>query len=429
MSKKISLKNKTRKNKDIKKKSLRSKTMKGGVLRKTFRDSDNLLLDNETKRYLPEYTDYLIGNEIDDPSKQIFFKLGTHVVKDYYQIQMLGQGSYGSVVTAKKSSAPREKYVVKVSKIPDKKKQIVFYNEVYILKYLQNLCNQFVVCFVEAFTNETKDKKLIDTGYLVLENLEGYITLDEYIKTPKLKSIVDNFNQEKSDSRLILILSNLLEGLFNIHLRGVIHRDIKPANIMIHPETYNIKYIDFGLSCYSIPNIEKKITGLCIMKSGTPNTFDPKLYDLYFKIMKSSKFINEPIEIKNKIIIEHTQKSDLWSVGIVMFYILLQKSPTSYFKSKIKDFNSKSYESNLSEEEISNISTTSLFSLFPFYISDEILSNEIMTPTINLSFEIVRVATKMNEQRTTGYFSSSLYSLLNLDISKRSIYVPDDYFL
>ena len=39
-----------------------------------------------------------------------------------------------------------------------------------------------------------------------------------------------------------------------------------------------------------------------------------------------------------------------------------------------------------------------------------------MTPTINLSFEIVRVATKMNEQRTTGYFSSSLYSLLNLDI-------------
>jgi serine/threonine protein kinase len=43
-------------------------------------------------------------------------------------------------------------------------------------------------------------------------------------------------------------LTQLYDGLAEIHKRGVAHRDIKPENILIHPTTGNIKYIDFGLS-------------------------------------------------------------------------------------------------------------------------------------------------------------------------------------
>lgn len=428
MPKKTFKKDKTKKNK-IKKSSLRNKTIKGGVFRKTFRDLDNPLNESELKRYFPEITDFLIGNEVDDPSKQIFFKLGEHVVKDYYQIQLLGKGSYGSVVSARRIDFPREKYVVKISKITEKNKIIVFMNEIHFLKYLKKLCNEFVVCYVDLFIQEVDNKP--DKGFLVLENLVDYITLDEYINKPQLKKILDNYFIEKSKSPVIRIFNNLLEGLFYLHKNHVVHRDIKPGNLMIHPLTFNIKYIDFGLSCFTAvtQRTNGMLTPFCIRKSGTPNTFDPNLYNFYYNVLPSQRFIKSPQKIKNEIIKIFMEQSDLWSVGIVMIYILCQKSPTSYFKSNIEDFTLKTYIEKLTPKEKENITDKSLFNLYPFYKSNQLLTNPIMKKPIDISNDIVKTVSEINKVETNGYFSSSLESLLSLAALSRHINTPEEQFL
>lgn len=41
---------------------------------------------------------------------------------------------------------------------------------------------------------------------------------------------------------------SLAHTLGQIHQRGVVHKDIKPANLVVHPETQEIKFIDFSIS-------------------------------------------------------------------------------------------------------------------------------------------------------------------------------------
>ncbi|MGK7887919.1 MAG: AAA family ATPase, partial [Leptolyngbyaceae cyanobacterium] len=46
----------------------------------------------------------------------------------------------------------------------------------------------------------------------------------------------------------LAIALQICDGLGEIHARNVIHKDINPANILIHPQTRQVKLIDFGIS-------------------------------------------------------------------------------------------------------------------------------------------------------------------------------------
>ena len=51
-------------------------------------------------------------------------------------------------------------------------------------------------------------------------------------------------------NHLSVIVKGLITGLEDIHELKIAHRDIKPENIMINVDTWDIKYIDFGVSCH-----------------------------------------------------------------------------------------------------------------------------------------------------------------------------------
>jgi phosphorylase kinase gamma subunit len=112
----------------------------------------------------------------------------------------------------------------------------------------------------------------------------------EYIDGPHLKKYIDTYDLVNIKE----IMHQLLIGLQFIHNNGFVHRDIKLENILY--DKGNFKYIDFGFSC----NIDDKQC-LSIIK-GTPYFLSPE-YD-----------------IKNNNISLIRKKSDIWSLGICLFY-------------------------------------------------------------------------------------------------------------
>jgi len=71
---------------------------------------------------------------------------------------------------------------------------------------------------------------------LIMEDTSG-ISLAEYKQQSSL-----------SLPQFLEIALQLSEILHQLHQHRVIHKDIKPANILIHPETKQIKLIDFSIS-------------------------------------------------------------------------------------------------------------------------------------------------------------------------------------
>lgn len=74
-------------------------------------------------------------------------------------------------------------------------------------------------------------------SYILVMEDNGGISLREYIKITTL-SLVEFLS-------IAIQLTNILHDL---HQNRVIHKDIKPANILIHPETKEVKLIDFSIA-------------------------------------------------------------------------------------------------------------------------------------------------------------------------------------
>uniref|UniRef100_A0A1B6FL54 polo kinase n=3 Tax=Cuerna arida TaxID=1464854 RepID=A0A1B6FL54_9HEMI len=94
-------------------------------------------------------------------------------------------------------------------------------------------------------------------------------------------------------------MKQILEGVLYLHERGIIHRDLKLGNLFINDDV-EVKIGDFGLAAKIEYSGQRKKT-LC----GTPNYIAP--------------------EILNKK--GHSFEVDVWSIGCIMFTLLVGKPP------------------------------------------------------------------------------------------------------
>ncbi len=124
--------------------------------------------------------------------------------------------------------------------------------------------------------------------YIAMECLEGQ-TLEEMIKRKT------NFNY-KIISQIIMQICSALEYA---HSKNIVHRDIKPANIMIL-QNYQVKVMDFGIARIESSSMTK--TGIAM---GTPNYISPEQL--------------QGLRVDNR--------SDLFSLGVVMYELLIGKRP------------------------------------------------------------------------------------------------------
>jgi len=189
----------------------------------------------------------------------------------YYYSEPIGFGSFSTIFKGSDYSNNKNIAVKKINKIIDKSH---FDNEIKLMKALRhdNILEMYDIIY--------KSKKEV---YFVLEYCNGG-DLSYYIEQG-----ITSF-----DTKYFYEILDALEYLFK---NDIMHRDIKPQNILINNN--KIKISDFGFA----KSFEKNelITTFC----GSPLYMAPEI-------------------ILNR---EYTYLSDIWSLGVVLYELLVKSHP------------------------------------------------------------------------------------------------------
>ena len=194
----------------------------------------------------------------------------TIVWKDYLiNKKYIGKGSFSKVYKAY-DKRDGKYYAIKKMEFSEfsssLKKRI--HNELFIL---QNISHENVVQFVD-FEYEN------DSLYIIFEHCEGHVG-----------SWIGNCPDENILKKR---LYEITKAIHYLHSKNILHRDIKPENILLKGDIPKI--CDFGFSAVIKDEMTMKNT-IC----GTPLFMSPET--LFFK--------------------PYTKKSDIWSLGILFYWI------------------------------------------------------------------------------------------------------------
>ena len=190
-------------------------------------------------------------------------------------IEVVGGGSFGLVYKVKDSN-DNKFYAIKRVKLTDENKDNVKKVECEA-KILKEIKSYNVVKYIDYFYEE-------DGSFNIVMEFCEYSDLRSYIKKFK------NENKKIAESVIRLIITELSNGLKDIHSNNVIHRDLKPENIFISSD-HLIKIGDFGIS--------KILDGTDYAKTfaGTYSYMAPEL-------------INGE---------KYSKKVDIWSLGCIIY--------------------------------------------------------------------------------------------------------------
>ena len=204
------------------------------------------------------------------------------IIKDRYEItELLGEGGMAFVYKALDKELQRFVAIktLKPSYVGQEKFVERFKREAQVASNINN------PNIVQIF-----DWGIEDVPYFVMEYIEGN-SLTQILAKKKQLSISD----------VVYIGSRVANGLQAAHSNGLVHRDIKPGNILITSDG-RVKVTDFGI--VAVQNESSDIT-----KTGS--------------VLGTATYIS-PEQAKGESV---SAKSDLYSLGIVLYEMLVGKPP------------------------------------------------------------------------------------------------------
>jgi serine/threonine-protein kinase len=211
----------------------------------------------------------------------------------YETVRLLGEGGMGRVYLARQMDLGR-RVVVKVmhdhvANDPNFRRR--FEREMLLMARFQH---PYVVTLYDASLNDP----------------EGPCIVMEYVKGVSLDTLLHR-NQRLGAGRIARLLGQLCEALYAAHKEGIVHRDLKPANLMVvdaDSPYEKIKVMDFGLAKL-IDNPGKPLNKASVTNAdfavGTPGYISPE-------------------QVRGD---EMDHRSDLYSVGVILFELLTGRLP------------------------------------------------------------------------------------------------------
>ena len=140
--------------------------------------------------------------------------------------------------------------------------------------------------------------------YALEETSDGVVALAmELVEGKSLREIL-RVDGRLDTTRAVRIARQMLQGLAAAHAAGIVHRDVKPENVLVTTDERRrdqVKLVDFGIA-KKLGSSKLTERGMVI---GTPSYLAPE-------------------QIRGE---EADARSDLWSVGIVMFEMIAGERP------------------------------------------------------------------------------------------------------
>jgi len=202
------------------------------------------------------------------------------ILDDYIFVETLGKGGFGEVRKAKHKKTGIVRAVKVLHRLRHGVEQYEkILNEIQILK---NLDHPHIMKIIEFYQDDAK-------LYIVTEFYEG----NELFSKVSGRHSLEEY-------QVATIMNQILSAVNYCHKNKVVHRDLKPENIMYESKKDDavLKVIDFGTSqAFQVGETLHKPLGTC--------------YYVAPEVLKK----------------EYNEKCDIWSCGVIMFFLLCGHPP------------------------------------------------------------------------------------------------------